>query len=98
MIASKSEVRVTVSGPIREGDSTREIRYFVVNKATQAVLGSFVLPDATHGITGFRLVVNLAAPADAYDAGVFNDQGGFVSAGFTINPSGHRQGAVGAVA
>jgi hypothetical protein len=76
--------RIIVSGPIPEGKTTGRVRYYVIDKETQAVLGSFVLPDAAHGINSFRLIVPLGAPAAAYDAGSFDGEGHFAPANFTI--------------
>jgi hypothetical protein len=88
--------RVKVSGPIADGETTGQITYFVVDKATHAVLGRFVLPNASHTMRAFRLLVEVTALADAYDVGVFDEASRFVSSGYDLEAP--PAGAVGAAA
>jgi hypothetical protein len=88
--------KITVSGPIADGETTSQVSYFVVEKATGAVLGRFVLPSASLAMHSFRLQVDVAALVDAYDAGVFGPDGLFRSSNFTVEAPPH--GAIGAAA
>lgn len=90
--------QIQVSGSIPEGQTTTQVAYFVIDKANQAVLGRFVLPDAAERIRGFDLLVSVTSRADAYDVGVFESEGRFVSAGFAIESKFSAHGAAGAAA
>jgi hypothetical protein len=86
--------RILVSGEIPVGPQGGSAKYFVVDKPTHDVRGEFTLPSASDRMQAFRLLVTVAARADDYDVGVFDEGGRFVSSGFTVEAP--PRGAVGA--
>jgi len=93
--ARATPVRITVSGEIAEGPTPGSVTYFVIDAATQAILGDLVLPDAGREIRRFRIPVHVARQADAFDVGLFDDAGHFVSAGFAIEAGVQARGTAG---
>jgi hypothetical protein len=87
-------IEITVSGRIPDvpGSTTGATTYFVVDKDKSAIVGSITLPNTSKPHSAFRIAVRVPSASRSFDVGVFNDAGGFVSSGFTVEapmgPSG----------
>jgi hypothetical protein len=90
-----AEVDLTVSGQIPDGPTTANVTYFVIDKSSNAIVGSINLPNASQVSHAFRLTVKVSDPTGSFDVGHFDDAGKFVSAGFTIEVPTRPSGAVG---
>jgi hypothetical protein len=91
-------IEITVSGQIPEvaGSTTGSTTYFVVDKGKNAIVGNITLPNTPKPHSAFRIAVRVPSASESFDVGVFDDAGGFVSAGFTIElPKPGPRGAVG---
>jgi hypothetical protein len=86
---------ITVSGSIPQGQTTANITYFVVDSASNAIVGNITLPDASTIANSFRLNVRVPHLSDSFDVGTMSDDGEFASAGFTIETPTAPTGAVG---
>jgi hypothetical protein len=92
-------IEITVSGRIPDvstaGSGTGSTTYFVVDKDKNAIVGNITLPNTPSPHSTFRIVVRVPSGSKSFDVGVFDDTGGFVSAGFTVEVPEPPSGAVG---
>jgi hypothetical protein len=92
-------IEITVSGRIPEvstaGSTTGSTTYFVVDKDKNAIVGNITLPNTPKPHSAFRIAVRVPSGSESFDVGVFDDAGGFVSAGFTVEVPKPPSGAVG---
>jgi len=92
-------IEITVSGRIPDvstaGSRTASTTYFVVDKDKNAIVGNITLPNTPKPHSAFRIVVRVPSGSKSFDVGVFDDAGGFVSAGFTVEVPEPPSGAVG---
>ena len=92
-------IEITVSGRIPDastsGAGTGSTTYFVVDKDKNAIVGNITLPNTPFPHSAFRIVVRVPSGSKSFDVGVFDDTGGFVSAGFTVEVPEPPSGAVG---
>lgn len=84
-----------MSGTIPSGPTTRNVTYFVIDKARNAVVGNITLPDASTFANSFKLNVKVPQLSDQFDVGTMSDDGEFTSAGFTVETPDTPTGAVG---
>src|SRR5262245_54297369 len=92
-------VEITVSGRVPDvpmaGSTTGTKTYFVVDKDKSAIVGSITLPSSSKPHGAFRITVRVPSASENFDVGVFDDAGGFVSSGFTLEVPKPPSGAVG---
>jgi hypothetical protein len=93
--ASVFAVEITISGQIKNGPTTRNVTYFVLDKSSNAVVGNITLPDASTFANAFRLQVAVPRLSEIFGVGTFDETGNFVSAGFQIEVPEPPTGAVG---
>jgi hypothetical protein len=82
-------VQITISGEIQQGPTTRNVAYFVLDEARNAVVGNITLPDASTFAKSFRLQVTVPQLSESFAVGLFDEKGTFVSAGFQIEAPPH---------
>ena len=88
-------IEITVSGRVPEVSTAGSTTYFVVDKDKSAIVGSITLPNTPKPHSAFRIAVRVPSASERFDVGVFDDAGGFVSAGFTVEVPKPPSGAVG---
>jgi uncharacterized protein DUF4347 len=86
---------ITVSGRVPDVPKPGSTTYFVVDKSKNAIVGNITLPNSSKPHATFRIAVRVPSASESFDVGVFNDAGGFVSAGFTVEVPKPPSGAVG---
>lgn len=87
-------IEIKVSGRIKKGPTTHNITYFVLDKSNNAIVGSFMLPDASSQVNLFKIPVKVPT-LSSFDVGTYDETGRFVSAGFTIETPSMPTGAIG---
>jgi len=86
---------ITVSGRVPDVPKPGSTTYFVVDKSKNAIVGNITLPNSSKPHATFRIAVRVPSASESFDVGVFNEAGGFVSAGFTVEVPKPPSGAVG---
>ena len=89
-------IEITVSGRVPDVSTAGSTTYFVVDKDKNAIVGNITLPNTPKPHSAFRIPVRVPSSSESFDVGVFDDAGGFVSAGFTVEVPKPPSGAVGA--
>lgn len=91
---------VIVTGKLPEGDTTRNVTYFITDAASKTVFGQVMLPDAARGISAVSMIVKIPNAAGAVQIGTFDEAGVFTPAKFLSvsapgagRPSGGAMGA-----
>src|SRR4051794_36553634 len=95
--SSVEPAEIIISGSIPSGPTTANVAYFVVDRARNALVGNITLPDASLVAHAFRLKVRVPCLSDAFDVGVFDAAGDFISAGFKIETPQTSRGAAGPI-
>jgi hypothetical protein len=89
-------IEITVSGRIPEVPKPGSTTYFVVDRDNSAIVGNITLPNIAKP-NAFRIAIKVPSTSKNVDVGIFDDDGRFVSSGFTVEaPKPNPSGAAGA--
>jgi hypothetical protein len=89
---------ITVTGALPEGKTTETVTYFIVDTATNTLVGTVPLPDAVERKTSVSVTVKIPKPSASFAIGTFKD-GVFHPSSFlsVLNPASNptHSGAAG---
>ncbi|MBV8473271.1 MAG: hypothetical protein JO107_01660 [Hyphomicrobiales bacterium] len=73
---------VTVTGVLPVGDTAEAIPYFIIDTATDAVVGRVVLPDAVRQYNAVSMIVKIPSAGGPHAIGTFGEAGDFRPSAF----------------
>jgi hypothetical protein len=89
---------ITITGTLPEGKTTATVHYFIIDTATNTIVGTVPLPDAVERRTAVSLTLKVPKPSVSFAIGTFKD-GVFHASSFLSvrNPTSNltHSGAVG---
>lgn len=83
---------IVVIGSLPRGETTQNVTFFIVDRATKTIVSQVVLPDASNSFNAVEMRLKVGRYASAYDIGTFDANGEFkisefISVRSSLNPS-----------
>jgi hypothetical protein len=70
---SLAAYEITIVGTLPEGRTTANVTYFIVDTATNTLVGTVALPDATEPKMAVSLTLKVPKPSASFAIGTFKD-------------------------